>query len=486
MILWREVRNIREELLSVGIDIGTSTTQLVLSKLYIENMASSFSVPRLVIADKKVVYESEIIFTPVLDDNRIDAAFIKAFVEREYHKGGVDKQDIQTGAVIITGETARKENANDVLLTLSGYAGDFVVATAGPDLESIIAGKGAGAHTYAKEHATSVVNLDIGGGTTNLAVFCNDDLIDTGCLDIGGRLIKVDKSTGRITYIADKIKRLIERKGLSVQLGQAVTPEELIPVVDEMVKLLEESVGLREPSDFYETILTNKGLKLGRPITCISFSGGVADYIYGKETDDVFRFGDIGILLGRAIKKSALTRDLTLITAAETIRATVVGAGSHTTEISGSTITYTEDTFPLKNIPILKLSKQDEELEPEALGQVIARKLEWFETDKELPNVAVAFTGKKNPRFTDVERYAEGLLLGMKPLIQKAIPLVVVVETDMAKVLGQTMYARLQYQKDVVCIDSISVDNGDYIDIGKPVADGKVLPVVIKTLIFNQ
>ncbi|MGD8189833.1 ethanolamine ammonia-lyase reactivating factor EutA [Brevibacillus ginsengisoli] len=476
----------RETLLSVGIDIGTSTTQLVLSKLYIENMASSFTVPRLVISDKEVVYESEIIFTPVLDDNRIDTAAIRAFVEREYKKGGVDKQDIQTGAVIITGETARKENANDVLLNLSGYAGDFVVATAGPDLESIIAAKGAGAHAYAKEHATSVVNLDIGGGTTNLAVFCNDELIDTGCLDIGGRLIKVDKATGKITYIADKIKRLIERKGLSIQLGQTATPELLMPVIDEMVKLLEESVGLRAQSDFYETILTNKGLKLERPITCVSFSGGVADYIYAGETDDVFRFGDIGVLLGRSIQKSAMTRDLKLITAAETIRATVVGAGSHTTEISGSTITYTNEIFPLKNIPILKLAKQDEELDSASLGRVIAEKLEWFRVDGELPNVVVAFTGLKNPKFTDVERYADGLLMGMKALIEKASPLVVVVENDMAKVLGQTMYARLQYKKDVVCIDSISVDNGDYIDIGKPVANGTVLPVVIKTLIFNQ
>lgn len=480
------MRNIRDELLSVGIDIGTSTTQLVLSKLYIENMASSFSVPRLVIADKEVVYESDIIFTPVLADNRIDAAAIKAFVEQEYKKGGVAKQDIQTGAVIITGETARKENANDVLQTLSGYAGDFVVATAGPDLESIIAAKGAGAHIYAKEHATSVVNLDIGGGTTNLALFCNDELIDTGCLDIGGRLIKVDKATGKITYIADKIKRLIEHKGLSLQLGQTVTPEMLMFVVDEMVKLLEESVGLRERSDFFETIVTHKGLNLDRPINCISFSGGVADYIYAGEADDVFRYGDIGVLLGRAIKKSALTKDLTLITPRETIRATVVGAGSHTTEISGSTITYTEDSFPLKNIPILKLARQDEELEAKQLGQTIAEKLDWFKVDGELPNVAVAFTGKKNPRFTDVERYAEGLLLGMEALRRKANPLVVVVENDMAKVLGQSMYARLQYKHDVVCIDSISVDNGDYIDIGKPVAFGKVLPVVIKTLIFNQ
>lgn len=175
-----------EQLLSVGIDMGTSTTQLVLSKLHIQNMASSFSVPRLVITDKEVVYRSDICFTPVLEDNRIDMLKIQSFVQEQYEKAGIRKDEIQTGAVIITGETARKENANEVVLSLSGFAGDFVVATAGPDLESIIAAKGAGAHSYSKEHSTCIANIDIGGGTSNLALFADGELLDTGCLDIGG------------------------------------------------------------------------------------------------------------------------------------------------------------------------------------------------------------------------------------------------------------------------------------------------------------
>ncbi|MGL5085887.1 MAG: ethanolamine ammonia-lyase reactivating factor EutA, partial [Clostridium sp.] len=154
----------REELLSVGIDIGTSTTQLVFSKLIIENIASNFTIPRISIVDKEIVYRSDIYFTPLISLTEIDAEGVKDIVDTEYKKSGINKADIKTGAVIITGETARKENANDVLHTLSGFAGDFVVATAGPDLESIISGKGAGAHIYSKEHSTSVVNIDIGGG----------------------------------------------------------------------------------------------------------------------------------------------------------------------------------------------------------------------------------------------------------------------------------------------------------------------------------
>lgn len=476
---------VEEQLLSVGIDMGTSTTQIVLSKLHIQNLASSFSVPRLVITDKEVVYRSDICFTPVMEDNRIDMQKIQAFIQEQYEKAGIRKEDIQTGAVIITGETARKDNANEAVLSLSGFAGDFVVATAGPDLESIIAAKGAGAHTYSKEHSTSIVNIDIGGGTSNLALFDNGDLIDTGCLDIGGRLIKVDQVTHEVTYIAPKIKQLAAQRGIELALGQRVNPSDLEPIIGEMVKLLEESVGLSQAGDFYDTIITNKGLKLERSIPCISFSGGVADYIYQEASGDVFQYGDIGILLGRAIAASPLVTQMTVARAAETIRATVVGAGSHTTEISGSTITYTEESFPIKNIPILKLAAADESGSSETLAQAVADKLNWFKLNNDLQRVAIAVEGKKSPSFQEVQKYAQGLHQGMSELLERDYPLIVIVHHDMAKVLGQTLYALLGYKKDVVCIDSVMVDNGDYIDIGKPIANGKVLPVVIKTLVFH-
>lgn len=476
----------REELLSVGIDIGTSTTQLVFSKLIIENVASSFSVPRISIVDKEVIYRSAVYFTPLKSMTEIDAEKVKNIVELEYEKSGIRKEDIQTGAVIITGETARKENANEVLHSLSGFAGDFVVATAGPDLESIIAAKGAGSHIYSKEYSTVVVNLDIGGGTTNLAVFNRGDLKETGCLDIGGRLIKLDKSTNKIIYIAPKIEKLIESKNLDIKVGYIATYEMLKPIIDEMVKILEESVGISPQTKNLEMIITNKNIELKEEIKCISFSGGVADYIYNNEPiDDYFKFGDIGIILGEAIKKSNLCKKLNLIKSVETIRATVVGAGSHTMDISGSTITYTHDKFPIKNLPILKLTEEEENSGEEVLKKAIVDKLNWFKYENELQNIAIALHGRKNPTFLEVQEIAKAIVGGAEEIIKRRFPLIVIVETDMAKVLGQAIYSMLINEKDIICIDGIKVENGDYIDIGKPVAEGKVLPVVIKTLVFN-
>ena len=128
---------------------------------------------------------------------------------------------------------------------LSGFAGDFVVATAGPDLESIIAAKGAGIHTYAKDQSVKIVNFDIGGGTSNLAVIERGNVTDTGCLDIGGRLIKMNRDTKKIEYISPKIKDLINDFGWNIQIGQTASRELLQPVVDKMVELLEESAGVR-------------------------------------------------------------------------------------------------------------------------------------------------------------------------------------------------------------------------------------------------
>ena len=174
-----------EVILSVGIDIGTSTTQLVFSELTIENQATSYTVPRISIVDKKVIFRSEIFFTPLLSQTEIDGEAVKQILESQYHKAGIKPEEIKTGAVIITGETARKENANVVLDRLSGLAGDFVVATAGPDLESVLSGRGAGADNFSKEKRTVVANVDVGGGTSNIAVFDHGNLIGTTCLDIG-------------------------------------------------------------------------------------------------------------------------------------------------------------------------------------------------------------------------------------------------------------------------------------------------------------
>ena len=474
-----------EVILSVGIDIGTSTTQLIFSQLTIENRASSYTVPRIDIVDKRVVYRSQIYFTPLRSPTEIDAEAVKNIIRSEYKAAGKTPGEVRTGAVIITGETARKQNANEVLEALSDLAGDFVVATAGPDLESVLAARGAGADQLSKDQRTVVANLDVGGGTSNIAVYQKGALRGTCCLDIGGRLIKIENGT--ISYLYPKIQNLARTHGIAIAVGDRADEQTLSGVCRLMAAQLAEALYLTEPDADHAGLYTNSGKPLPREpsVKAVTFSGGVADCIYRKIEGDPYQYGDVGILLGRAIRENPDFKKVEILKAAETIRATVVGAGVHITNVSGSTIRYDPGLLPLKNIPILKVPEEDE-ASLETLADSIKKQLPLYKPEGKVEQVAIAMTGEKYRSFLDVQALAKAILQGAKELIESKHPLIIVVENDIGKVLGNALNVMLDFRKAVVCIDGIRTMSGDYIDIGEPVAGGQVLPVVIKTLIFNS
>ena len=474
----------KETILSVGIDIGTSTTQLIFSKLTIENEASSYVVPRINIVDKEVTYRSKIYFTPLLSQTEIDAEKVKKIIEAEYKAAGMKPEDLQTGAVIITGETARKHNANTVLASLSSMAGDFVVATAGPDLESVLSAKGAGADAFSEEHRQAVANIDIGGGTSNIALFQKGNLKGTSCLDIGGRLIKIEN--GRISYIFPKIQKLAEAHGIHIAVGDRAEETVLYKICEYMADQLAMAIHAREADSLHAGLYTNDGKPLtSEPkIDAITYSGGVASCYYNGEPANVFEYGDVGVLLARAVKNNAALKQVLTYPAAETIRATVVGAGTHTTNVSGSTISYSDGQLPIKNIPVLKLT-EDEEQNPVMFKESLRRKLKLYETEGALEQVAIVFSGRYHTSFLEIQELAQMVVDGAEEVIAGPHPLILVIENDIAKVLGNAINVLLKRQKKFICIDGIFANDGDFIDIGEPVAQGRVVPVVTKTLIFN-
>ncbi len=473
-----------DTLLSVGIDIGTSTTQLVFSRLTLKNMASCFSVPKIRIMAKEVIFTSDIHQTPLIAATEIDGVRVRQIVEAEYARAGILPAQVGTGAVIITGETARKSNAAEVLTTLSGLAGEFVVATAGPALEGIIAGKGAHADVLSRERGAVVANLDIGGGTTNIAVFQGGEVIDTACMDIGGRLVRFTDG-GKVAYASTKAKLLATDLGIPLHEGQLLSAQEIKRLAAGMAGILEQVLGCREQTELTGQMATDKLLSLDYRIDYLTFSGGVAECMQQEEKAppvDPFQFGDMGIYLGRALINSALPARFTVLQADHTIRATVVGAGSHTTSISGSTITFAEKALPLQNVPVLKLSPEDE-AQPFARWEgLIARKLDWFALKGEQQVPALAFKGPKAPGFDDIQALAAAIIRGMSAVLKPQDPLVVVVENDLAKALGQALIVQTGRERQIVCIDAVAVEHGDYIDIGSSIAHGNVVPVIVKTL----
>lgn len=475
----------KEKLLSVGIDLGTSTSQIIISELTVENFASDFTIPRIDISEKEVIYRSEIIFTPLLDETHIDVAQLKDFVEREYQRAGIEKSAIHTGAVIITGETARKENASNVLNALSNFAGDFVVATAGPDLESIIAGKGAGTQQLSKQTGERAVNLDVGGGTSNLVVFSAGDLASTGCFDIGGRVIKLDVSRQIVKHMTPKVKQLVEHFKIPLVVGKRYEQKDLETVCQHFVSILENAIGIGEKHELYDLFVTNHGIELDQTIPFVTFSGGVADCLVADLPQDALKFSDIGLLLGTALKKSRIFSERQVKVSKETIQATVVGAGTHLTEVSGSTISFTENILPLANLPVVHLEKVKEDMATGVLSKQIQQKIAWYFEENQAQKIALSFEGWRNPRFQEIQSLTRQIVAGLASLIQEQLPIVLVVKEDMGKTIGQSLYHLLPQNYPFISIDSITADNGDYIDIGEAIAGGSVLPVIIKTLVFD-
>ena len=471
-------------ILSAGVDIGTSTTQVIFSRIDMENTGGYFSVPRVSIVDKQVIFKSPVYLTPLKTPVLIDGAAVRELVAGAYREAGYTPTDVDTGAVIITGESARKENAAEVLNQLSDFAGEFVVSTAGPDLESIIAGKGSGAYQYSMDNGCTAVNLDIGGGTTNIVMFKDGEVIAKGCLDIGGRLIRLENDL-TVTYISPAAQAVADALGESLAVGRRTSYETLERICDKMADLLAQALGAQPQEALLSRIRTPESSWFvpDEPIRAICFSGGVADCIaHGSRG---IPYGDIGALLGRAIADGALMKRFRCISGTETIRATVVGAGTYTTSISGSTIDYAEGLLPMKNIPALKLNAQEQADCFAGTTGSLRSQMRWYMEQSASELIAVAMEGQRDPDYASVCQLAECLSAEMDAALPAGKPLIVILENDMAKVLGMAMRRVLDGRRKVICIDSIRVEQGDYVDLGRPALDGLVIPIVVKTLLFG-
>ena len=460
---------------------------MVFSKLQMDNAGGYFSVPRVAIVDKEVVYKSEVYMTPLKTDVLIDTDALRDIVAAEFRKAGYRPEDTDSGAVIITGESARKENSDAVLKSLSDFAGDFVVSAAGPDMESLIAGKGSGAWQYSMDHHCRVANLDIGGGTTNVVLFEDGETLARGCLDIGGRLICMNPQ-GIITKVSPAAAVMAQAAGVSVSVGDRCDELKLTAVTRQMAAALNAylGVGTKDIDAILRQIKTpgSSDFPVPEKVQAVFFSGGVADLIY-HESADTWAYGDIGVLLGRAIRESRLFTDFQKMEPGETIRATVVGAGTYTTTISGSTITYSDDIFPLKNIPVIKL---DEELQEACFAgetEPVIRRIQWVLGQNDEEHFILAMPGKRNPGYTEMKRAAASIRQIMDRVQPPGEPILLVIESDIAKAMGQMIRQQPDLKRQVVAIDSIHVEDGEYVDMGKPMMNGMVIPVVVKTLIFG-
>jgi ethanolamine utilization protein EutA len=472
------------DLLSVGVDVGTTTTQIIFSRLNLQDVSRPGQIPRINITDRKVIYQSPIVFTPLIDFETIDADKLNEIVRREYSAAGIDPSQVETGAVIITGETAKKKNADEILRALSGLAGEFVVSVAGPNVESLIAGKGAGAADYSQKNYAMVTNVDIGGGSANSATFRSGNLIGAAAMNYGGRILEIENSTGYVRHIADPAKQILNDIGLRLEVGDSPSLEDLRRFTDRMADMTVELIeGTSSP--LAQKIYLTPPVGASGKGSVLMFSGGIGHYFYNpipiNSVSDATIHDDVGPLLAESLRKHAVLNSYTVVQPSETVRATVLGASTQTVTLSGSTIWAEREILPLKNVPVTRPTLPAS-LEPASVSRSITEAVNRWDVNLATDPFAIALELDKSLDYESLTQLANGLN-NFASTMPGDRPLIAIIERDYAQALGQTVKG-LDPSRALLVIDQVGLSEGDYIDIGTPLMDGRVVPLSVKTLIF--
>ncbi|MCD4717213.1 MAG: ethanolamine ammonia-lyase reactivating factor EutA [Desulfobacterales bacterium] len=469
------------ELLSVGVDVGSATSHLAFSNLILEEDTKSPS-RRYQILERNIIYEGRIINTPLLHDDTIDIEKLSDFFREEYKRAGIDPGDIQSGAVIVTGETAKKQNAKQIVEALSNGAGDFVAATAGANFESLITAMGSGAVARSKDYNKTILSCDIGGGTSNIAISKNGEVLSTSCISIGGRLLAVN-SEGNIWRIDEPAMKLMKQIGLNYKIGDQVSKEDIDKIATRFAEVLIEVITGPATSFLAKQLMMTDDLIFPDKIDEYSFSGGVAELMYGGNGN----YDDMGRAL--ADKINSLTPKLVspVLEPKNKIRATVIGAGAYSLSISGSS-GFMDDkiSFPIKNVPVLRVDVDESQLGVEHVISQTNASFKRFDLDEGEEIVALYFKDPVKVYYPDLELFAKSIEAALPNSIDKKIPIILIFEKDIACSVGNVIRRETALKTNLLSLDELVLNEGDWIDIGEPLVDGQVFPVTVKSLVFNR
>jgi len=473
-------------LTSVGIDVGSSGTQVIFSRLHLRRMAEDMS-SRYFVVNRETLYRSPVALTPYESATRISDEELGRILDQAYEAAGLSPDDIDAGAVILTGEALRRENSQAIAATVSQRGGDFVCATAGHHMESMLAAFGSGAAKSSRDGDKRILNVDIGGGTAKLAILEEGQVKFTAAVHIGGRLQVVDEN-GTIVRLDPAGRTHAARAGFEWAIGDKVVSEDLDKVADVMAATLIDALVIRPiPRDIEKFYLTDPINEWGR-IDGVMFSGGVAEYVYAREDRD---FGDMGLRLGHAIARRLAVGDLPwpLLPAGECIRATALGASEYSVQLSGNTCYISDhgELLPRRNLQVIQPPYVcPEEIVAEDVARAIKAHRRAFEVDGDDYEIALSFHWRGLPAYERMHAFARGLVLGLNDMIAAGKPLFIVLDGDIAQSLGHILKDELDVSVGVLVIDGVVLWDFDYIDLGKIRLPSRTVPVTIKSLVFSD
>jgi ethanolamine utilization protein EutA len=464
--------------LSVGVDIGSSTSHLVFSRIVLERLDS-----RYVVSTREAFYQSDILLTPYAAAEEIDAQALGSFIERQYRYADVDPDEIDTGALILTGVAVRRRNARAIGELFARQAGKMVAVSAGDSLETVMAAHGSGAAARSIRDKAAVMNVDVGGGTSKIALCRDGRVSDLTALDVGARLICLD-ADGRVTRVEEAGRRFGAEVGLELELGRELAPGARHALAALMADKLFEAMGGGAPALRGGGLLRLDPLSGGAGIDQVTFSGGVAEYIYGREAQS---YGDLGAALAQQIRARIPEFGAKLERSNEGIRATVIGASQYTTQVSGSTIFVSPlEALPLRNVPVIApaFTLDGDEIDHATVAAVIATVLRRLDlADSDTP-VALFVPWRGSATFQRLDAFCRGVVAGLAAVLARGHPLVLAGDGDVGGLMGIHLREELRLSNAIVSVDGLELKEFDYIDIGTMLPNSGAVPVVIKSLIF--
>ena len=473
-------------LTSVGIDIGSAGTQTIFSRVGLRRMGEDLS-SRYFVVSRETLYRSPVVLTPYQSEERIDDTALRAVIEDAYRGAGIAPGDVDTGAVILTGEALRRENAQAIAALLAAQGGDFVCATAGHHMEAMLAAYGSGAARVSSDQSKRILNIDIGGGTTKLALLEGGRVTATAALHIGGRLQVVDEN-GVITRLDPAGQHHAAQAGFSWSKGGKADAAAMDKVAQYMADALCAAIRMQPlPQPLARLYLTEPIAELGR-IDGIMVSGGVAEYVYGREDRD---FGDMGRRLGVTLRQrlDAGALPWPLLPAGECIRATALGASEYSVQLSGNTSTITNPgaLLPKRNLQVLLPPFVCEEtIDPDKLAAAIRAHFTAFDVIDGKTEVALALRWRGAPSHERIFAFAQGIVRGMPNTVAQKKPLYIMLDGDVAQTLGAILREELDVRSEILCIDGVGLWDFDYIDLGRIRLPSMTVPVTIKSLVFSE
>ena len=465
-------------LLSVGVDIGSSTSHLVFSRILLERLDS-----RYVVTQRETFYESDILLTPYSAEETIDADALGAFIARQYKDAQVDPDEIDTGALILTGVAVQRRNARAIGELFARQAGKLVAVSAGDSLETVMAAYGSGAAARSIREQATVMNVDVGGGTSKIAICADGKVVDLTAVDVGARLICLD-ATGRVTRVEEAGKRFAAEIGVDVSLGAVLKPDAARALAAGMADRLFEAMRGGAPKAGGAELVRLEPLTLREPIAQVTFSGGVSEFIYGREAET---FGDLGAQLAREIRARIDAFGSRLEASNEGIRATVIGASQYTIQLSGSTIYVSPlDVLPLRNVPVIApaLPIDQDTIDPAAVARAITAMLKRLDLSEGENPVALFVPWQGSATFRRLDAFCRGITAGLEGVLARGHPLVLAGDGDVGGLLGIHLREEMKIKNPIVSIDGLELKEFDYIDIGAMLESSGAVPVVIKSLIF--